>query len=102
MTQLLVSVRNVAEARSALDGGCDILDLKEPERGPLGMADATTIAAVIDCVQNSRLRIPISAALGEVIDWSAERSVPLLSTRIDYLKLGTAGLGFGDGWVRQF
>jgi uncharacterized protein (UPF0264 family) len=44
--QLLVSVRNAAEAQAALAGGCDILDIKEPSRGSLGMADAPTIAAI--------------------------------------------------------
>jgi uncharacterized protein (UPF0264 family) len=97
--QLLVSVRNVAEAESALAAGCDILDLKEPAHGSLGMPDTATIAAVVALAENSDVRVPISVALGEASEWSAARSVPSLSMRIDYLKLGTAGLGNQAGWT---
>src|SRR5579872_3508444 len=45
--RLLVSVRNLAEAESALAGGCDILDIKEPAHGAMGMADVATIAAIV-------------------------------------------------------
>src|SRR5690606_38342384 len=38
MTQLLVSVRNRAEALAALAGGADLIDVKEPWRGSLGAA----------------------------------------------------------------
>ena len=100
--RLLVSVRNVVEAESALAGGCHVLDLKEPDRGPLGMADSSTIAAVIAHIQNSNLSVPMSVALGEVVDWKSGRSVPRLSARISYLKLGTAGLGTGTGWTGHF
>ena len=33
---LLVSVRSAAEAATALAGGADLIDVKEPSRGPLG------------------------------------------------------------------
>ncbi|GIS63269.1 MAG: hypothetical protein CM1200mP2_54940 [Planctomycetaceae bacterium] len=35
---LLVSVRSGQEARAAIEGGCAVLDVKEPAHGPLGMA----------------------------------------------------------------
>lgn len=38
-TQLLVSVRSPGEAVEALAGGVDFIDVKEPNRGPLGAAD---------------------------------------------------------------
>ena len=37
--RLLVSVRNASEARAAINGGADVIDIKEPDHGPLGMAD---------------------------------------------------------------
>jgi hypothetical protein len=98
---LLVSVRNVVEAESALIGGCDILDLKEPSRGPLGMVDVSMIDAVIDYLQGAPAQVPLSVALGEAIDWTNESCVPALSARIDYLKLGTAGLGSGAKCASQ-
>jgi (5-formylfuran-3-yl)methyl phosphate synthase len=66
--QLLVSVRSADEARAALDGGADLIDVKEPDRGPLGAADGPTIRDVIRAVDG---RAPVSAALGEWSDWRA-------------------------------
>lgn len=43
---LLVSVRNVAEAREAVAGGCRILDIKDPDAGSLGMAPLAEIEEI--------------------------------------------------------
>lgn len=61
--RLLVSVRTAAEAQSALAGGADIIDIKEPNRGPMGQADATTIQAITATVGS---QVPVSAALGDL------------------------------------
>src|SRR3712207_1522808 len=45
--RLLVSVRSAAEAGTALEGGADIVDAKEPARGPLGAVDPVTIAEIL-------------------------------------------------------
>ncbi|MEX2214355.1 MAG: (5-formylfuran-3-yl)methyl phosphate synthase [Phycisphaeraceae bacterium] len=63
--QLLVSVRSVAEAAIALEGGADIIDIKEPARGPLGMADVAVIEAITETIGS---RVPVSAALGDIED----------------------------------
>ena len=47
MTKMLVSVRNVAEALMAAEGGADFIDLKEPRDGALGGLPPATIAAVV-------------------------------------------------------
>jgi uncharacterized protein (UPF0264 family) len=60
---LLVSVRNVTEAMAALEGGADVIDVKEPARGSLGAADPTTIADIVYAVDG---RAPVTAALGEL------------------------------------
>lgn len=62
---LLVSVRDAAEAVAALDGGATIIDVKEPDRGPLGRADAAVAAAVAAAVGGRR---PWTIALGELAD----------------------------------
>jgi (5-formylfuran-3-yl)methyl phosphate synthase len=64
-TQLLVSVRSAAEAQAALDGGADIIDVKEPSRGSLGMADAAVIQEIVATVDG---RAPVSVALGDLQD----------------------------------
>jgi len=60
---LLVSVRSVAEAESALAGGADLIDVKEPSRGSLGRAEGAVIVGVLRAVDGQR---PVSAALGEL------------------------------------
>ncbi|HTU19255.1 MAG TPA: (5-formylfuran-3-yl)methyl phosphate synthase [Gemmataceae bacterium] len=84
--QLLVSVRNAAEAEAAMAGGADLIDVKEPERGPLGAADCGIVTEVIAQVAGRR---PVSAALGELLDsfWKKPAVVPQLA----YTKWGLAG-----------
>ena len=96
--QLLVSVRNAAEARVALAGGCDILDVKEPLRGPLGMADPTEIAAVLQVAGGDTLEVPVSAALGDAWEWEHKIEVPKLPAGLGYVKLGTTGLAARGDW----
>lgn len=53
MTQLLISVKNLAETQLALDAGVDIIDLKDPNvgaLGALGLQETAHIVALIDGV----------------------------------------------------
>ena len=101
-TRLLVSVRNAVEAQAALQGGCDIVDVKEPSRGSLGMAPLDAIADVIQTVSQTSHEMPVSAALGETSDWSTSDNIPTLPQPLSYVKLGLANLGTGDGWITQW
>lgn len=92
--QLLVSIRNAAEAVAALAGGADLIDVKEPSRGPLGRADAETIAAVVQEVGG---RVPVSAALGELRD-NPPGGASDLPASVQYVKWGLCGLG-RECWV---
>jgi uncharacterized protein (UPF0264 family) len=93
-TRLLVSVRDAAEAAVALAGGADLIDVKEPARGPLGRADVATIAAVVDLVGG---QVPVSAALGELRDGDDFDGVP---AEVRYVKWGLSGL-FGRLWRKR-
>lgn len=62
---LLVSVRDAVEAAAAVEGGVAIVDVKEPARGSLGMADAEVTAAVAATVGR---RVPWTLACGELRD----------------------------------
>ena len=84
MAKLLVSVRSAAEAEAALEGGADIIDVKEPLHGSLGCAMRSVILEVL---QKLRGRIPTSAALGELTD-CLENSPALM---LDFVKWGLAG-----------
>lgn len=87
--KLLISVRDAEEARAAIAGGCDILDVKEPAHGSLGMAEVTTIGAIAAA---GTAGLPLSAALGETTDWIEAPPDLKLPAELDYVKLGTAGL----------
>ena len=89
MTNLLVSVRSVAEAEAARDGGADWIDLKEPANGPLGAVDAEVARQIIEQVGG---RANISAAAGELLDWPTSDAKALLRVvGISQLKLGLSG-----------
>lgn len=62
MTQLLISVKNVAEALIALDAGADIIDLKDPNIGALGALDAVLSLQIVHAING---RAIISATIGE-------------------------------------
>jgi uncharacterized protein (UPF0264 family) len=85
-----VSVRSVAEAQAALDGGAALIDVKEPARGSLGWADKDTVATVVRFVAGRR---PVSAALGELLDGA---SLPAIEG-LRFVKWGLAGCA-GRDW----
>lgn len=60
--QLLISVTDVMEAQAALDGGADIIDVKNPAEGALGAAPAAALRDICVMVPDDH---PSSAALGE-------------------------------------
>jgi hypothetical protein len=99
---LLVSVRNAAESEAALAGGCDVLDVKEPGRGAMGMADVSTIVEVVARVRATDSMVPVSVALGDARDWEPQDRILRLPAQVAYLKLGTAGLGTHTGWWKRF
>jgi hypothetical protein len=102
---LLVSVRNTLEAQAAVAGGCDLLDIKEPDRGPLGMADPDVIEAVADVALGCRAGtapIGCSAALGELVEWESTRADFLLAPAVAYAKFGSARLESPRRWVKAW
>jgi uncharacterized protein (UPF0264 family) len=85
-TQLLVSVRDLGEAVAARAGGADLIDVKEPNRGPLGRADEATIRGIITFMHG---RCPLSAALGEL---ATNEDLPDVAG-LEFVKWGLAGIG---------
>ncbi len=94
-TKLLVSVRSAEEAGTALEGGADLIDVKDPSRGPLGMAHHETVAAVLDVVNG---RVPVSAALGEYRPDVLTAAHWHLELPLTYIKWGLAGYEHSPGW----
>ncbi len=94
-SQLLISVRNIAEATDALAAGADLIDVKEPQRGALGMADDEAVRAVLELVAG---RVPTSVALGELV---ATERIPRFERPPTYVKFGLAGAVRHTDWPAQ-
>ena len=91
MTQLLSSVRNLAEAKIALAAGSDWLDLKEPKDGALGAIRPQQIAEITRWANENSLDVPISATIGDFWDQPAlipERVTNISKLDLDYIKIG--------------
>jgi uncharacterized protein (UPF0264 family) len=102
LARLLVSVRSADEARAAVAGGADIIDVKEPARGSLGMAEVSVMDEVIQSVRRLSPETPVTAALGELNEWDERRDPACLPAGLSYLKLGLAGAGRNHNWVPQW
>ena len=63
MIALLVSVITAAEVAAAVEGGADIVDVKDPREGSLGAPRPDLIRAVHACTPPER---PVSAAIGDM------------------------------------
>ena len=89
MTMMLASVRSLDEALIALEGGADLIDLKEPSRGALGALDH---AAVRICVQAIGGRRPVSATIGDLPSMDPQSMTAaverMAATGVDFIKIG--------------
>lgn len=94
--KLLVSVRNAEEARAAIAGGCDILDLKEPHAGSLGRASEKTWDNIVDSLVNSGIdHVPLSLALGELKEFADVEQIPArIPQQTEFLKVGLSGVSY--------
>ncbi|OYW18577.1 MAG: hypothetical protein B7Z55_10365, partial [Planctomycetales bacterium 12-60-4] len=100
--RLLVSVRDAGECEAALLGGAEIIDVKEPSRGPLGMADLSVIRAIANRMGSQESIPGLSVALGELKEWTIDRPVPALPPAVKWAKLGFAGTRASTDWSQQW
>jgi uncharacterized protein (UPF0264 family) len=90
--KLLVSVVSASEALAALEGGADIIDVKDPREGALGAPSPRTLAEVVAAVDGAA---PVSVALGDLPDLphtAALAACGAASCGVDYVKLGLRGV----------
>ena len=97
VAKLLVSVRSVAEAKAAFEGGAAVIDVKEPRLGPLGRAPAFTWRAIRDEIPE---RVPVSVALGELADLDLGSIRPEDFAGIAFRKVGPARSG--QAWLSRW
>jgi hypothetical protein len=94
--RLLVSPMNLEEARSALTGGADILDVKNPKEGSLGANFPWNIRAVAELAKG---RVPVSATIGDLDYKPGTASLAALGAAFsgaDYIKAGLLGAKTAD------
>jgi FolB domain-containing protein len=100
MTLMLASVTNPAEADAVRAGGADIIDLKDPAKGALGVLDAAVAADIVRSVGKRR---PVSAAAGAALGapWVLVDAVAAMAaTGVDYVKVGFSPGKAGADCVR--
>ena len=88
MTQLLASVRDLEEARIALQTPIGILDMKDPEHGALGALSEDTIKTIVQFVAGRNLT---SATVGDLPTDPQRALQKILATAalgVDYVKVG--------------
>jgi uncharacterized protein (UPF0264 family) len=86
--KLLVSPINTVEAKAALDGGADIIDVKNPKEGSLGANFPWMIRAVIEEIESKK---PVSATIGDFNFKPGTASLAALgaaASGADYIKIG--------------
>ncbi len=100
VTRLSVSVRDVAEARLALAAAVDLLDLKNP---PAVRSAPSTLRRFQEVVEFVAGRIPVSVALGELVDHATDSSSSLAISRgASYFKLGLAVGATQPDWITRW
>ena len=108
MTKLLVSVRNRMEAREALEGGADVIDVKEPQRGSLGAAGPDVWQAVRQLFGRpgelnaaGHAQVVLSVAVGELVDYD-NRSLVTQLAGFHFAKIGVAGCSALHDWRQRY
>jgi uncharacterized protein (UPF0264 family) len=89
--KLLVSVTSLEEAREAITGGADILDIKNPAEGSLGAHFPRVIQGVRAMAPRS---LPVSAAIGDMPNLPGTAALAALGAATcgaDYIKVGLWG-----------
>ncbi len=89
--RLLVSVVDPSEVGAALAGGADIVDVKDPSRGPLGAPHPRVLRAVRKAAPAPQ---PVSAALGDTCDFTdalAAAAREAAQSGVDFVKVGWVG-----------
>ncbi len=96
MIRLLASVTREDEVQQALEGGADILDVKNPAEGSLG-------APVPQCVRQIRALapagVPVSVAIGDAPMLPGTMALAALgaaSCGVEYVKVGLCGPRTGE------
>lgn len=88
--KVLISIRSAEELASCMEGGADIIDLKNPDEGSLGAAAPWFISEV----KRKAKSYPVSAAIGDMPNLPGTAALAALGAAFsgaDYVKIGLYG-----------
>ncbi|MEM1525777.1 MAG: (5-formylfuran-3-yl)methyl phosphate synthase [Ignisphaera sp.] len=94
--KLLISVKSLDEVKDVVEGGADIIDVKDPSNGSLGLPDLSLVKEVIDVVRSLGSK-EVSMALGDVDkENKALNYIAFVGgvLNVDYIKVGMAVIDF--------
>jgi len=103
MVKLLISIKHPSEFESAMHGGADIVDVKEPSRGSLGLPDYNVLKEVVERAKKLNMfEIEVSCASGDI-----KKFEPYLeyiaytagSLGVNYFKVGIAARSLNEARV---
>ena len=88
--KFMVSVTNSDEAIEAINGGADIIDIKNPAEGALGASPPWITRRIIQCAGSCK----VSATIGDMPNLPGTASLAALAAaqlKVDYVKIGMLG-----------
>ena len=92
MTGMLASVTSVDEAQLAVEGGADVIDLKDPTRGALGALEASIAREIVTAFAGKRT---LSATVGDFPSMDAGEVLAAAKHTadlgVDFVKVGFFG-----------
>jgi FolB domain-containing protein len=88
MARMLASVNGPEEAKIALTGGADVIDLKDPARGALGAVATDVIRATVEAIDGRRLVSAVAGDLPMQPDPVVAAVREIAGIGVDYVKLG--------------
>lgn len=97
--RLLVSVVSALEARHALAGGADIIDVKDPSQGPLGAPSPRVLSEVVTEIGGAA---PVSVALGDLPNLPHTAALAARGAALGgaaFVKVGLRGIATVDNAV---
>jgi uncharacterized protein (UPF0264 family) len=94
--KLLISCSNAEEVKAAVDGGADVIDVKNPKEGALG----ASFPWIIKQIQKvTPPRVEVSCALGDLPNLPGSVSLAALGAatlNVNYVKVGVGGVKTRD------
>lgn len=97
--KVLISIRSSEELSPCMEGGADIIDLKNPSEGSLGAAAPWLIKEI----KGKSKSYPVSAAIGDMPNLPGTASLAALGAAVsgaDYVKVGLYGTHTEDECIK--